>query len=81
MPIQASKVSDLEDLDISISIFLDHRSIFKEKRSLSTGIVEMFCNTILALHRNIPAKWIFSAARRSNTGTGIFELRQLRMTH
>lgn len=48
-----SKVSNLDYLDISIGSFLDHSSIFKEKRHLSTGMLEIFCKTILALHRNI----------------------------
>ena len=48
-----SKVSDLDHLDIFIGSFLDHSSIFKEKRRLSTGMLEIFCNTILDLHRNI----------------------------
>lgn len=47
------KVSDLDYLDISIGSFLDHSSIFKEKRRLSTGMLDIFCKTILALHRNI----------------------------
>ena len=46
-----SKVSNLDYLDISIGSFLDHSSIFKEKHRLSIRIVEILCNTNLALHR------------------------------